>query len=160
MNGRTKFKTKLSLKKLVWSKDNVPLMASTRFTVDYEPITGEIDVFFNYVKNVDTGPYKCKAENIYGSDVTEATLFIIDGPNIDERPQTVNPDKYNKLDKPIAPTDIDDDLRAKENLIPPRVKVPLSNVRLNEGDTVFLSCKIDAGYPRAKVIILMKNLNN
>jgi hypothetical protein len=127
-------------------------MASTRFTVEYEPITGDIDVFFNYVKNVDTGSYKCKAENIYGSDVTEGTFFIIDGPNIDEQPQTVDPQKYDKLDKPVAPAETNEDLKAKEHLIPPKVIVPLSDVRLSEGETVFLSCKIDAGYPRAKVI--------
>jgi hypothetical protein len=123
-------------------------MASTRFTVEYEPVTGDIDVFFNYVKNMDTGPYKCRADNIYGFDVTEATFFIIDGPNIDERPQTVNPEKYDKLDKPTAQPE--PNLENALELQPPIVIIPLKDTKIVEETPVELLAKI-IGNPKPKV---------
>ena len=130
-------------------------MASTRFTVQHEPKTGEIDVYFDFVKYSDTGLYKCKAENKYGSDETDSTLFIIDGPNIDDRPQTVDPDKYRTLDAPvIAPMPDPDE---KMDLQPPMVIIPLTDKEIKEFVPVELICKI-IGNPKPKVYLLLSLL--
>ena len=135
-----------------WTRDNQPFMASNRFTVEYEPKTGDIDVIFDNLKPIDTGIYKCRAVNEYGFDVTESILFVIDGPNIDERPQTVNPDKYKTLDAPVAPVmpDLDDKLE----LQPPIVIIPLTDKVITEAVPVELMCKI-IGNPKPKVQILL-----
>lgn len=133
---------------LSWTKDNKPFMASTRFTVEYEPKTGEIDVFYDFVKPFDTAIYKCKAENQYGFDETETTLFIIDGPNVDERPLTGNPDAFKNLDTPVVPVtpDVDESLE----LQPPIVIIPLVDKLIKEEVPVELMCKI-IGKPKPKV---------
>jgi hypothetical protein len=123
-------------------------MASTRFTTEYEPNTGDIDVFINFVKNGDTGRYKCKAENMYGSDETNSTLFIIDVPNIDERPQTQNPDAFKNLDAPMQ--HIMPDLDENLELQPPLVIIPLNDKLIREELPVELLCKI-IGNPKPKV---------
>ena len=125
-------------------------MPSTRFTVIHEPTTGDIDVLFDFVKHVDTGLYKCKAENIYGSDETHSTLLIIDVPSIDERPQTGNPDRFKNLDAPVVAQmpDLDDSY----DLQPPIVIIPLTDKLIREEVPVELSCKI-IGNPKPKVLI-------
>ena len=125
-------------------------MESTRFTVIHEPTTGDIDVLFDFVKHVDTGLYSCKAENIYGSDETYSTLLIIDVPNIDERPQTGNPDMFKNLDVPVVAQmpDLDD----KYDLQPPIVIIPLTDKLIREEVPVELSCKI-IGNPKPKVLV-------
>ena len=128
-------------------------MASTRFTTEHEPNTGDIDVFFDFVKHGDTGLYTCKAENPYGSDETHSTLFIIDVPSIDERPQTGNPDAFKNLDLPVAPPvmpDVDD----KFDLQPPIVIIPLTDKLIREEVPVELSCKI-IGNPKPKVLVFI-----
>lgn len=124
-------------------------MASTRFTVQHEPTTGEINIFFDFVKQADMGVYKCKAENRYGSDETEARLFIIDVPNIDYRPQTGNPDAFKNLDLPLLP--VDQDIDQKYDMQPPIVIVPLADQLIREGVPVELACKI-IGNPKPKVL--------
>lgn len=125
-------------------------MASTRFTVQHEPNTGEIDVFFDFVKPVDTALYRCKAENPYGSDETQSSLFIIDVPNIDSRPQTGNPDAFMNLDAPVAPHQIPE-VDDKFELQPPIVIIPLSDKLIRESMPVELMCKI-IGNPKPKVL--------
>lgn len=128
-------------------------MASTRFTVQHEPTTGEIDVFFDFVKPIDTGLYRCKAENQYGSDETQTSLFIIDVPNIDYRPQTGNPDAFKNLDLPVAPFQVPDvDEANKFDVQPPIVIIPLSDKLIRESGPVELLCKI-IGNPKPKVSI-------
>jgi hypothetical protein len=136
---------------LTWTRDNKPIMPSTRFTVIHEPTTGDIDVLFDFVKHVDTGLYKCKAENIYGSDETHSTLLIIDVPSIDERPQTGNPDRFKNLDAPVVAQmpDLDDSY----DLQPPIVIIPLTDKLIREEVPVELSCKI-IGNPKPKVSLL------
>ncbi len=137
---------------LFWTKDDKMLMASTRFTTEYEPNTGEIDVFIIFVKFVDTGVYKCRAENIYGYDETFMSMIVLDIPSVDDRPQTQNPNAFANLDLPNLPTGMvpsasqDDAL----NLQPPVVIVPLTDTRIVEERPTFLSCKI-IGNPRPKV---------
>lgn len=124
-------------------------MASTRFTVEYEPKTGDIDVFYDFVRPTDTGLYKCKAENQYGSDETDTNFFIIDGPNIDDRPQTGNPEVFRSLDEPLAvPVAIEPE--EEFELQPPIVVIPLTDKLIKESAPVELMCKI-IGYPKPKV---------
>jgi len=127
-------------------------MASTRFTTEYEPNTGDIDVFFDFVKHGDTALYKCKAENQYGSDETQSILFIIDVPNIDERPQTGNPDAFKNLDAPVAA--VMPDMDEKYDLQPPIVIIPLTDKLIREEVPVELSCKI-IGNPKPKVDLMI-----
>lgn len=128
-------------------------MASTRFTVEHEPTTGDIDVFFDFVKRSDTGLYKCKAENEYGWDETQSTLFILDVPNIDERPQTSNPDAFKNLDAPLAAPELPD-VDEKFELQPPIVIIPLTDKLIREEVPVELMCKI-IGNPKPKVSSIM-----
>lgn len=134
--------------KLTWSKNDEPLLASTRFTTNYEPNTGEIDVSIEFVKSIDTGTYKCKAENEYGADETFVTIIIIDVPNIDERPQTVNPDAFKHFDSPAYQPD--NIAHGELNLQPPIVIIPLKDLVIREEQNVCLTCKI-IGNPKPKV---------
>ena len=141
--------------KLFWTKDDKPLMASTRFTTNYEPNTGEIDVFFNFVKFIDTGLYKCRAENTYGCDETFMNMLIVDIPGIDERSQTQNPNAFKILNYPFgAPSS-----RPEQavDLQPPVVIVPLQDTKVFEEQPSFLSCKI-IGNPKPKVVEIEKRL--
>lgn len=138
---------------LFWTKDDKPLMASTRFTTNYEPNTGDCDVSFNFVKFVDTGVYKCRAENIHGYDETFLNMLVIDVPNIDDRPQTQNPNAFKNLDTPsmgpAAQTGVynPDD---SQPLQPPVVIIPLTDTKITEEQPTQLTCKI-IGNPKPKV---------
>jgi hypothetical protein len=86
------------------------------------------------------------AENEVGADQTSCNVTIIKIPNIDRRPM-VNPEAFKFLEQPHEKPRVED----IENLRPPKVIIPLSNAKLEEGQTVMLACKIE-GYPRPKVI--------
>lgn len=96
----------------------------------------------------DVGSYLAVAENEAGVDQTNCNAFIKQMPNIDRTP-LVNPDAFRYLEQPATEKPRRDD---QENLRPPKVIVPLSNVKLEEGQSVLLACKIE-GYPRPKVNI-------
>lgn len=91
------------------------------------------------------------AENKVGKDQTFCQISVNLIPNVDDTP-LINPDAFRFLenvptDKKAAP---DSDTENKDKYIPPHVIVPLSNVRISQGDVVRLACKID-GYPKPKV---------
>ncbi len=129
------------------------MLASTRLNIKYEPKTGDIDVEFDFVKPIDTGVYKCRAENIYGQDNTISTLFIIDGPSIDERPQIINPDSYKNLSLPLPdyvwfdPDQLNDPSKGK----PPKfiIHLPYQH-KFKNGENIIMKCKVE-GYPLPKV---------
>ncbi len=129
-------------------------MASTRFTVNYEPNTGDIEILIDFVKPIDTGIYKCKATNIYGQDDTFANMFIVDMPNIDERPQTHNPDAFKNLEMPFfgpPKKDGEDDKYIKEGK-PPKFIIHLpTQVKIRDGERYQTLCKVE-GYPYPEVI--------
>lgn len=138
----------LTDEQLVWKKDNMLIPASSRFTAQYDPVSGNIDVTFNYVKPCDTGVYVCTAENAFGVDETFSDLAIVPVPDVDERPQTHNPNAFNVLDMPqlyagYRPKD-------DEQLQPPVVVVPLVDMKVLEEQPTLLSCKI-VGRPQPKV---------
>ena len=96
----------------------------------------------------DVGTYIALAENEVGQDTTNCQAFIKQMPNIDTTPM-VNPDAFKYLEHPNQPksqrkgSDI-------ENMQPPKIIIPLSNVKLEEGQSVLLACKIE-GVPRPKL---------
>lgn len=96
----------------------------------------------------DLGTYLVLAENKVGQDRTACKLYVTVEPSVDETP-LINPEAFRNLEAPVPKPD-SDDLKPKEHFIPPRVIVPLANVRISEGDPVLLICKID-GYPKPKV---------
>jgi hypothetical protein len=134
-------------------KNDQTLLASNRFTINYEPNTGDIEININFVKPIDTGLYKCKATNIYGEDETRGNMFILNVPNIDERPQTLNPDAFKNLELPfIGPKieDINDEKYIKEGK-PPKFIINLpNNVKVRDGEKYQTLCKV-SGYPYPKV---------
>lgn len=127
-------------------------MASTRCTFKYEPQTGDIDVEIEFAQAVDSGCYRCKAENIFGYDFTESNLIILHNPNIDDRPQTLNPDVYQIIETPlynVLSPELKIDLKKKGKPakfiinLPETIQVPL-------GEKFNSYCKVE-GYPFPKV---------
>jgi hypothetical protein len=94
----------------------------------------------------DIGNYAVVAENEAGRDETHCNVFVTQEPGIDQRPM-VNPEAFRYL-QPQAqhkPREVD-----VEPKIPPKVIVPLQNVKLQEGQNIFLACKV-IGTPRPNV---------
>lgn len=133
--------------KITWFKDGTPIPASTRFTIDFDFSTGVVSLRINDAQMNDIGIYIALAENEVGSDQTQCEVTIQQMPNIDSTPM-VNPEAFKYLEHPTytRPKSLDE----LDNLSPPKVIVPLSNVKLEEGQTVILACKIE-GYPRPKL---------
>jgi len=95
----------------------------------------------------DGGHYMAVAENEVGHDQTECNAVIKQVPNIDRTPM-VNPNAFRYLEH--LPTERTPRDRV-DKLTPPKVIIPLTNVKLEEGQSVVLACKID-GNPKPKVI--------
>jgi hypothetical protein len=111
-------------------------------------MTGDIDVEFDFVKPIDAGVYRCRAENIYGFDNTKSSILIVNIPNIDERPQTLNPEAFKNLDKPLSPLDLS---KPEESGKPPKFIIHLpAEVKLHDGVKFNTRCKVE-GYPLPKV---------
>lgn len=95
------------------------------------------------------------AENEVGSDQTSCNVGVKEVPNIDSTPM-VNPEAFKYLENHPQERPKHEET---ENLRPPKVIVPLSNVKLEEGQSVLLACKIE-GYPRPKVALIVKTLDS
>ena len=137
------------------------MQASTRLNINYEPKTGDIDVEFDFVKPIDAGVYKCRGENIYGEDTTKGNIVIIDVPNIDERPQHIDPERFKHLSLPL-PDFVSFD--PNQSFDPSKGKPPIFIIHLPvelkfyDGDKVNMKCKVE-GYPVPQVnFILVKFL--
>lgn len=129
-------------------------MDATRFTVNYVPYTGDIEILVDFVKDIDNGKYECKAVNMYGDDETFMKLIVTDVPGIDRTPHTSHPETYKTLDYPEAPIfdptyGIYDPDKEKE-VQPPKVVIPLEDTEINELQPLVLTCKI-IGNPKPKV---------
>ena len=94
----------------------------------------------------DVGHYIVVAENEAGKDQTHCQVFVTQTANIDQTP-IVNPDAFRFLEHPQKQKPRPDE---QEKMIPPKVIVPLSNTRLEEGRPLQLACKIE-GLPKPKV---------
>lgn len=94
----------------------------------------------------DAGSYTALAENEVGQDQTSCNAVIKQVPSIDRTPM-VNPNAFRYLEHlPVERTPRD----KVEQLTPPKVVVPLTNVKLEEGQSVVLACKIE-GNPKPRL---------
>jgi predicted DNA-binding antitoxin AbrB/MazE fold protein len=134
--------------KISWYKDSHPLPASTRYTTNYDLNTGVVSLRISDAFMNDVGTYTAVAENEAGQDTTSCQAAIKQMPNIDTTPM-VNPDAFKYLEQP-QPQSARNKGNDAPQMQPPRVLIPLSNVQLEEGQSVMLACKID-GAPRPKI---------
>ena len=132
--------------RITWFKDSRPLHASTRYTQDHDLSNGVVTLKINDAQMNDVGTYTAVADNDVGSDQTSCQAFIKKMPNIDRTPM-VNPDAFKYLEQPAHDKPRKDDAEAMR---PPKVIIPLSDVKLEEGQSVILACKIE-GYPRPRL---------
>ncbi len=139
--------TGLPRPKLTWFKDGKLLPASNRYKSDYDFNTSVASLKIKNIQVNDVGSYAVVAENEVGRDETHCSVLIIQVSGIDQTP-LVNPDAFRYLEQHAPRKSRNDD---DEPMIPPKVIVPLVNVKLNEGQPVVLACKIQ-GYPKPNVI--------
>lgn len=122
--------------------------ASTRYETDYNLSTCNASLKISNAQKNDLGNYLVLAENKAGKDQTFCKIYVDLLPNIDETP-LIDPEAFKFLEHPITKP-IKDDSDDVIKYIPPHVIVPLSNVKITEGEPLKLACKID-GYPKPKV---------
>ncbi len=134
--------------KVVWFKNGTVLPASNRYTPSYDLKTGVACININEAQPNDSGFYEVVAENIAGGDRTAANLIIDHSPSIDKTP-IVDPRAFRYLEQPNKPQRIELD----EQVSPPKVLIPLKNIRVNEGQPATLLTKI-IGHPLPKVILI------
>lgn len=125
---------------------------STRHTENYDLYTDIAILRIDDARLPDVGNYLVVAENEAGKDQTQCNVFVTSVPNVDETP-LVNPESFRFLDLPRSKPQYESDAEDKDRLEPPRVIIPLSDVKLEEGQSVLLVCKID-GYPKPKVLYM------
>ena len=137
--------------KISWFKDGKPLQASNRFTPEYDLYSGIVNLKIADSQVNDAGNYVAVAENEVGQDQTSCNATVKQMPNIDRTPM-VNPEAFKYLEnQPMDRSNRD----PNEKLFPPKVIIPLEDVKLEEGQGVLLACKIE-GYPRPKVNLIFK----
>ena len=82
--------------------------------------------------------------------MTFASIKIVNVPNVDETPQTTNPNAFKNLDLPpltnLPDSNLDDVLDPQA----PIVIIPLTDSLVYEEEPLLLSCKI-VGNPKPKV---------
>ena len=130
-----------------WHKDGKPLPASNRLITNYNMNSGIVSLKISDVLVGDQGNYTVYAENKAGKDQTFCNVQVNQSPGID-RTSMVKPDAFKYLEAPKEPKRPDEGDRV--NYQPPRFVVPLSNVRLNEGQPIQLAAKVE-GNPKPKV---------
>ena len=125
-----------------------PLPASSRYETDYNLTNGIATLKIkNSLKN-DIGDYLVHAENPYGQDQTSCKLLLNLVPDVDKN-SMIHPDAFKNLER-VPDNKISPVVDKGKILMPPRVIIPLANVRIKEGEDFCLSCKID-GLPKPKV---------
>lgn len=134
--------------KIVWFKNGIVLPASNRYTPHFDLKTGVASLKINEVQPNDSGVYEIVAENHLGSDRTNANLIVDNSPSIDKTP-IVDPRAFRYLNQPQTqphhPSESDD-----SKLSPPKVIIPLKDIRSNEGSSITFLSKI-IGYPTPRV---------
>jgi titin len=121
------------------------LPASNRLATSYDINTGVARLKINDSKLNDAGLYTVLAENKAGHDHTDGKLDVKKASNIDTSP-IVNPNAFAYLNRPEPARNRVE----KEEIIPPKVVVPLANVKVNEAKPIYLACKI-IGKPKPVV---------
>ena len=87
-------------------------------------------------------------ENNGGNDRTAANLIVGHMPGIDQRP-IIDPNAFKYLNSPHTPTK-SREAEESRNFQPPKVIIPLKDVRIHEDQPVTFMTKI-IGYPIPKV---------
>ncbi len=135
---------------VVWFKNGTVLPASNRYTPSYDLKTGVASLKINETQPNDSGFYEVVAENKVGSDRTNANLVVDHSPSIDKT-SIVDPRAFRYLDAPVPSQRPSD---SGEQVAPPRVIIPLKDIRVNEGQPATLLTKI-VGHPLPKVLFLL-----
>ncbi len=97
----------------------------------------------------DQGVYTVRATNPSGSDETTCKLTIRPVSSVDTRP-FVDAEHFRPLEnRPATARSLGDE---NQTLRPPKVLVPMNNIRLTEYQPIVLKSIIDAGFPMGKFI--------
>ncbi len=126
------------------------MTASSRVTPNYDLNTNVATLKIDNAQMQDIGNYMIIGSNEAGQDRTECRVFVDEGPSVDETPN-VDPNAFRFLEHPSS----EKSERAPDNdeqMTPPKVIVPLSNVKMDEGRNIILACKV-IGSPKPKVCI-------
>ena len=94
------------------------------------------------------GDYLVLAQNQHGEDMTSCHLSLNMSPNVDSDSIMISSEMFKDEEENELVTKKPD---LNKRLIPPRVLIPLSNVKIEEGSPMRLACKID-GLPKPKVL--------
>ena len=122
-------------------------MEGNRYTTKYDIPSRIIRLQILASRPEDQGTYTVRAKNPVGSDETTCKLTIRPVANVDTRP-FVDAERFRPLEaRPStgAPTDAEG-----QPLRPPKVLIPMNNVRLTEFQPILLKSIIDAGFPMGK----------
>jgi hypothetical protein len=133
---------------VIWFKNGVTLPASNRYTQTYDLKTGVASLKINEIQDNDNGFYEVIAENIGGTDRTTANIIVRHVANIDQTP-IIDPNAFKYLNSPQAPSK-PRDANEFANYQPPKVIIPLKDIRVNEDQPINFMTKI-IGYPIPKV---------
>ncbi|CAF1249473.1 unnamed protein product, partial [Adineta ricciae] len=153
-----------------WSKDNAPLLASSRFTTYYDIPSKLIVLQINDARPNDTGVYTVHADNKSGDTTSSATLTISSQPGVRDQ-SFITADKFRLLEQPNQPRTTEDisgvderplvDLTKIQQLeikpaqltveeeeeqteqVKPTVLIPLRNIKAVENQPVVLSAQIE-----------------
>ncbi|CAF3405101.1 unnamed protein product [Rotaria sp. Silwood1] len=137
-----------------WHKNGQPLYEGNRFTTKYDIVNRTITLQILASRPDDQGTYTVRAVNPVGSDETTCKLTIRPVASIDTRP-FVDAEHFRPLEhRPGLGDNIEDENKL---LRPPKVLVPMNNVRLTEFQPIVLKSIIDAGYPMGKFTWLKDN---
>jgi len=148
---------------LTWLKNGQPIVASNRLNTEYNLNTGVAKLKINDTVLTDAGVYSVLAENKAGSDQTNGRLDIIKDTGIDDKPIFNYPPHSVRARAPspqmpatmrgpspalrsvpdVTYVPPDDEGRAYE---PPKVIIPLKDIKVQEGPAVNFMCKI-IGFP-------------
>ena len=132
---------------LTWLKDGAPLLASNRFTTQYDINTGVARLKIADSILNDSGVYTVVADNKAGSDRTNGRLEIEKETGVDSKP-IVNPNAFASLNRPHEQPRRE----SEEDLLrPARIVVPLQNLQLAEGKPCRLACRVE-GFPKPSVV--------
>jgi hypothetical protein len=119
------------------------LPASLRFATDFSMPTGQANLTVTSTLLTDCGNYTAVAENPQGKAYSSSQVFIKEASGLDATPFSKHdqPRQYDSLPEDDVPLN-----RAK----PPKVILPLQNLKIVEGEPILMGCKID-GYPRPRL---------
>jgi hypothetical protein len=140
---------------VVWYKNGMPLPASNRYAPEYDVKTGVVALRIESTQLNDSARYEVFCDNPLGSDRTYANLVIDPSAAIDRAP-IVDPRSFRYLDPvALAPQEV---YRGPDvdRVEPPRVVIPLKDMRVPEGQNVCLLTKI-TGSPLPRIVWLHNN---